>query len=395
MPKDRSAAGLDWLNFFVSNVQTGFGPFIASYLASQAWTQGQIGLALSIGTLTTMMVQVPAGAVVDAVRDKRRMAVLAVAAIAVAALILAGLPERLPVWIAEILHGVASCLLGPVIAVLSMAVAESHGQAFGERLGRNARFASIGSGVAAGMMGAIGYWLSERSVFVLAAVLVVPAFLALHWVRAPEAQVAAKRTNLPLRLALTDKRLVLFAVCCGGFHLANAAMFPLAAVEVTRRLGSVSELVIAACLIVPQVLVAAVSPAVGRAAERWGRRPVLLCGFAAIPVRGLLFAFTTQPEAVVAIQALDGLSGAVFGVMLPLVVADITRRSGRFNLSMGAIGLAIAGAAAASTAVSGFVTDWGGVRLAFVALAGAGFVAFLLLWAAMPETRDVICSPSA
>ena len=395
MPNDRSAAGLDWLNFFVSNVQTGFGPFIASYLASQAWTQGQIGLALSIGTLTTMMVQVPAGAVVDAVRDKRRMAVLAVAAIAVAALILAGLPERLPVWIAEILHGVASCLLGPVIAVLSMAVAESHGQAFGERLGRNARFASIGSGVAAGMMGAIGYWLSERSVFVLAAVLVVPAFLALHWVRAPEAQVAAKRTNLPLRLALTDRRLVLFAVCCGGFHLANAAMFPLAAVEVTRRLGSVSELVIAACLIVPQVLVAAVSPAVGRAAERWGRRPVLLCGFAAIPVRGLLFAFTTQPEAVVAIQALDGLSGAVFGVMLPLVVADITRRSGRFNLSMGAIGLAIAGAAAASTAVSGFVTDWGGVRLAFVALAGAGFVAFLLLWAAMPETRDVICSPSA
>ena len=160
MPRDRSAAGLDWLNFFVSNVQTGFGPFIASYLASQAWTQGQIGLALSIGTLTTMMVQVPAGAVVDAVRDKRRMAVLAVAAIAVAALILAGLPERLPVWIAEILHGVASCLLGPVIAVLSMAVAESHGQAFGERLGRNARFASIGSGVAAGRLGASGYGLS-------------------------------------------------------------------------------------------------------------------------------------------------------------------------------------------------------------------------------------------
>ena len=395
MPRDRSAAGLDWLNFFVSNVQTGFGPFIASYLASQAWTQGQIGLALSIGTLTTMMVQVPAGAVVDAVRDKRGMAVLAVAAIAVAALMLAALPDRLPVWIAEILHGVASCLLGPVIAVLSMAVAKSHGQAFGERLGRNARFASIGSGVAAGMMGAVGYWLSERSVFVLAAILVVPAFLALHWVRAPETQAVAKGANQPLRLALTDKRLVLFAVCCGGFHLANAAMFPLAAVEVTRRLGSVSELVIAACLIVPQILVAAVSPAVGRAAEHWGRRPVLLCGFAAIPVRGLLFALTTQPEAVVAIQALDGLSGAVFGVMLPLVVADITRRSGRFNLSMGAIGLAIAGAAAASNAVSGFVTDWGGARLAFAALASAGFVAFVLLWAAMPETRDAICPPSA
>ncbi len=179
---------------------------------------------------------------------------------------------------------------------------------------------------------------------------------------------------------------MLFAACCAGFHLANAAMFPLAAVEVTRQAGTVGELVIAACLIVPQVLVAAVSPAVGRAAERWGRRRVLLLGFAAVPLRGALFALTAQPEAVVAIQALDGLSGAVFGVMLPLVVADITRGSGRFNVSMGAIGLAIAGAAAASNEVTGLVTDWGGIRAAFAALTVAGIVAFILLWAAMPET---------
>ena len=390
MGKDRSGAGLDWLNFFVANVQTGFGPFIAAYLASQAWTQGQIGLALSIGTLTTMVVQVPAGAVVDATRDKRRMATLAVASIAGAALILAAFPDRLPVWLAEILHGVASCLLGPVIAVLSMGVAEMRGQPFGERLGRNARFASIGSGIAAGMMGAVGYWISERSVFVLAAVLVIPAFAALRLIRpqGPAAAMAAR--ELPLRLALTDRRLMLFALCCAGFHLANAAMFPLAAVQVTRRAGTIGELVIAACLIVPQGLVAAVSPAVGRAAERWGRRRVLLLGFAAVPLRAVLFALTVQPEAVVAIQALDGLSGAVFGVMLPLVVADITRKSGRFNLSMGAIGLAIAGAAAASNELTGLITDWGGVRVAFVALAGVGIVAFVLLWAAMPETGRMV-----
>ncbi len=387
MVRDRSGAGLDWLNFFVANVQTGFGPFIAAYLASEAWTQGQIGLALSIGTLTTMVVQVPAGAVVDAVQDKRRLATLAVAAIACAALVLAAFPDRLPVWIAEVLHGVASCLLGPVIAVLSMGVAQLHGGAFGERLGRNARFASIGSGLAAGLMGAVGYWISERSVFVLAALLVVPAFLALRLIRAKDAEAVEKPPEMKLRAALTDRRLLLFAACCFGFHLSNAAMFPLAAVEVTRRAGTVGELVIAACLIVPQCLVAAVSPAVGRAAERWGRRRVLLWGFAAVPLRGALFALTAQPEAVVAIQALDGLSGAVFGVMLPLVVADITRGSGRFNLSMGAIGLAIAGAAAASNEVTGLITDWGGPRAAFATLAVAGIVAFLLLWAAMPETR--------
>ena len=388
MPRDRSSAGLDWLNFFVANVQTGFGPFIAAYLASQAWTQGQIGLALSIGTLTTMMVQVPAGALVDAVRDKRRLATLAVAAIAGAALMLAAFPDRLPVWLAEVLHGVASCLLGPVIAVMSMAVADARGQAFGERLGRNARFASIGSGVAAGLMGAVGYWVSEQSVFVLAAALVVPAFVALRLIRPGAVHALARQPGVRLGVLLTDRRLLLFAACCAGFHLANAAMFPLAAVEVTRQAGGrTGELVIAACLIGPQLLVAAVSPAVGRAAERWGRRRVLLIGFAAVPLRAGLFALTVQPEAVVAIQALDGVSGAVFGVMLPLVVADITRGSGRFNLAMGAIGLAIAGAAAASTEMAGLLTDWAGRRAAFAALAGAGIAAFLLLWSALPETR--------
>ncbi len=387
MPRDRSSAGLDWLNFFVANVQTGFGPFIAAYLASQAWTQGQIGLALSIGTLTTVVVQMPAGAMVDAIRDKRRLATFAVAAIAGCALVLAAFPERLPVLVAEVMHGVASCLLGPVIAALSLSVAQDKAHPFGERLGRNARFASIGSGIAAGLMGAVGYWVSERSVFILAAVLVVPAFVALRVIRAPDADAVAKQPDVPLRLALMDRRLLFFALACAGFHFANAAMFPLAAVEVTRHAGSIGELVIAACLIVPQALVAAISPTVGRAADRWGRRPVLLWGFAALPLRGLLFAVTNQPEAVVAIQALDGISGAVFGVMLPLVTADIARDSGRFNVSMGFLGLAIAAAAAASNAVAGVVTDQHGSRVAFLVLAAAGIVAFTLLWVAMPETK--------
>jgi MFS family permease len=391
--RDRSGAGLDWLNFFVANVQTGFGPFIAAYLASEAWTQGQIGLALSIGTLTSMAVQVPAGALVDAASNKRRVAFVAVIAIAIAALILAALPVRVPVMAAEVLHGVASCLLGPVIAALSLAVARRQGGLFGERLGRNARFASIGSGCAAGLMGATGYWVSERSVFILAAVLVLPSLLTLQMVREKGVGDRAAKPALPLSAALLDRRLILFALCCAGFHMANAAMFPLAAVRVTRMVGSVGELVIAACLIVPQVLVAALSPLVGHSAERWGRRPVLLLGFAAVPLRGLLFAVATPPFLVVAIQALDGVSGAVFGVMLPLVVADLTGNSGRFNLSMGVVGLAIGGAAALSTLLAGRIADHYGTPAAFLALAAVGILAFAVLWAFMPESRPPEAPP--
>ena len=70
----RSLRALDWLNFFVANVQTGFGPFIASYLASHKWTQGEIGMALSVGTISAMVSQVPGGAAVDALRNKKAAA---------------------------------------------------------------------------------------------------------------------------------------------------------------------------------------------------------------------------------------------------------------------------------------------------------------------------------
>ena len=387
MPHERSARGLDGLSFFVANVQTGFGPFIAAYLAAEKWTQGQIGLALTIGTVTSMVMQVPGGAMVDAVRDKRALALLAICAIAASALMLGAFPQQLPVTLAEILHGIASCLVGPVIAALSVAVAGLQGHALGERLGRNARFASIGSGCAAGLMGAVGYWVSERSVFFLAAALVLPAVIALRWIKVAPGDMMPKQAQESVGGALLDRRLVVFALCCAGFQFANAAMFPIAAVQVTRNTGRLGELVIAACLIVPQALVAALSPLAGRAAERWGRRPVLLVGFAAVPLRAILFALTEAPALIVLIQALDGVSGAVFGVLLPLVVADIARKTGRFNLSMGAVGLAITAAAALSTEVAGVIADRNGTAGAFELLAAAGLATVAIVWLAMPETR--------
>jgi MFS family permease len=388
---DRTALGLDGLNFFMANVQTGFGPFIAAYLASQAWTQGEIGFALSVGTVTFMAAQVPAGALVDAVRNKRTIAGAAVLAIVASALLLALFPARLPVFTAEVLHGLASCVMTPAIAALSLAAAGgAAGHAFGERLGRNARFASIGSGVAAAVMGAVGYWVSERAVFLLAGGLALPAMFTLRLIRAEPASTGPPPEQQKMAGALLDRRLLLFALCCFGFHLANAAMFPFAAVRLTREGGNIGELVIAACLVVPQMLVAVISPWVGRYAQERGRRRILLIGFAAVPLRGALFALLHQPVLIVMAQALDGVSGAVFGVLLPLVVADITRGTGRFNLSMGAVGLAIGAGATASTGLAGVVADRFHSVGAFIMLTGIGIAVVGLLWAAMPETGPAL-----
>ena len=174
----RAGRSLDLLNLFVANIQTGFGPFVAVYLTTQGWTDAAIGFALSLGTLTAMASQLPAGALVDAARSKARVGFFSIAAFCLSALLFAIWPVPLSVYLAEVLHGFSSCTLGPVIAAISLAIAGPG--ALGLRLGRNARFASIGNGVGAALMGACGYYLPEAFVFYLTAALTLPALAVLR-----------------------------------------------------------------------------------------------------------------------------------------------------------------------------------------------------------------------
>jgi MFS family permease len=395
MASTRSLRGLDWVNFFVANVQTGFGPFIAVYLTSQAWTQEQIGFALSVGTVTAMLSQVPAGALVDAIDNKRAAAVSAILAVTCSALLFAIWPVRLLVFIAEVLHGFASCMLSPAIAAISLVLVGR--AALGERLGRNASYASIGNGVAAAVMGACGTYVSDRSVFWLTAALAAPGLLALQTIGHEDVMSQRHREAherdpgatawAEIRRLLLDRRLLVFAACCVLFHLSNAAMLPLAGTRITRQVGSGANLVIAACIVVPQLIVAVLSPFAGRLAGTLGRKPLLIAGFAALPLRGLLFALVANPYGIVAVQALDGVSGTVFGLMLPLIAADVTRGTNRFNLCMGMLGIAVGIGATVSTSVAGVVAERYGGNSAFLALGAAGLLSVLLVAFAMPETR--------
>jgi len=399
-PAARREIGLDWLNFFVANVQTGFGPFIAVYLTEQEWTQVDIGVALSVGTFAAMASQVPAGVLVDAMPNKRFAALSAVVAITVSALLFAVWPERLSVFIAEVAHGFASCMLTPALAAISLVLV---GRArLGNRLGRNARYASIGNGLAAAVMGACGTYVSSRAVFLLTAALTIPGLLALRAIGparaadAPDAidrAVAQKRGASDLGRLFTDWRLLVFAGVCLLFHMSNAGMLPLAGSIVTEQVGQGANLVIAACIVVPQAVVALLSPWVGRSADHWGRRPLLMLGFAALPVRGVLLAVTANPWLLIVVQSLDGVSAAAFGVLLPLVAADLTRGTNRFNLCLGLLGVAIGAGATISTTLAGTVSEQFGNPAAFLALAGSGMLSVLLVLVAMPETRPRLEPP--
>jgi MFS family permease len=389
MASKRSMAGLDWVNFFAAAVQTGFGPFIAVFLTLHHWTGLAIGGVLSLGTIVAMASQIPAGVLVDYMPAKRVAGAIGLIAIAISALLFVMAPTQSGVSLAEILHGFASCMVNPAIAAMSLAlVARS---ALGERLGRNVRFASLGNGVAAAILGVAGFYFTGASVFFITALLVVPTLVALFAIEPVQTNHGgAARALLPswhdLRALLLDRRLLAFMLCLAFFQMSDAAMLPYVGRKLAGEAGALANPLIAAALVLPQIVVAILSPGVGRAADVRGRRAVLLFGFAAEPVRGLLFAVINQPLPLVVVQGLDGIGAAVVGVLLPLIAADIARDRGHFNLTMGAIGVAVGAGAAASTAMAGLIDDYIGNNAALLALAGIGLVATFTVWAVMPES---------
>jgi MFS family permease len=142
--------------------------------------------------------------------------------------------------------------------------------------------------------------------------------------------------------------------------------------------------------VVPQLVVAALSPWVGRQAQERGRRWIFLIGFAALPIRAAAVAVVSDPYLLVALQVLDGLSGAVMGVLTALIVADLTRNTGHFNAALGAIGTATGLGATLSPALAGIIADHAGATAAFLSLAMIALIGLILTWLFLPETKPTL-----
>jgi MFS family permease len=197
----------------------------------------------------------------------------------------------------------------------------------------------------------------------------------------------AQRPPTDVRHLLRNRPLLILAGCVMLFHLANAAMLPLVGSILTTRSSDWATILIAACIVAPQIVVAIFSPWVGRQAGVWGRRPLLLIAFAVLPIRGLLFALVADPYLLVVAQLLDGISGAVLAVMVTLIIADLTRGTGHFNLGQGIVGTAMGVGASLSTTLAGYLSDNFGNAVAFSGLAAIAAAGLAAVWALMKETR--------
>jgi MFS family permease len=320
-----SQRGLDWFTFFVADIQTGFGPYLAVYLTTQRWNQADIGLLLAFGRIVGLLSQIPGGWLVDRAASKRRAAAVGVIGVGVSALLIAVLPTYAAMMGATLLHVASSAVLGPAIAAISLGLV-GHA-AIGPRLGRNTRFAAIGNGLAAAAMGAVGYFISPQAVFFATAVLAFPTVWALTRIRDSEIDPVRADGGLDVTQArgaassvldlLRKRTLAVFALCIFLFQAANAAMLPLVGSELTLRSAQWASALIAACIVVPQLVTAAIAPGVGRLAASLGRRPLLLAGFAVLPVRAILLTLYREPGAIILVQALMGCAGLCWACWCP------------------------------------------------------------------------------
>jgi predicted MFS family arabinose efflux permease len=399
-PPLKTWLGLNAFNLFMAGVQTGFGPFLPVYLGRAGWSQEAVGFTLSLGAIASVVAQVPAGFLVDHVRQKRVLCAVCLSALGIGALFVAFWPSLVSVWGAQVLHSFAAAVLTPGIAAMTLSLS-GHG-GFGERLGNNSRYASLGNAAAAALLGVVAYQLSDRAVFFVTAALTVPAFVALWTIRPDHVD---PRTDHPALLPHHERparpwhvffelHLHSFAICVTLFTLTNAAMLPIALNNLARH-SKAAGLATTGSIIALQAVVVLFAPWLGRAAQRWGRKPLLLVGFLALPLRGLLLATLPGPGFLIVIELLDGLSAAVIGVMIPLTAADLTRKTGYLNMAIGSFGLAASLGATFSTSLAGLIASRFGLTAAFLALSATGGVAFLAVLLLMPETRPHRLRPKA
>jgi len=395
--KKASIRALEATNFFLADVQTGLGPFLAAYLAGAGWEPGRVGMALTIGGIVTVVLQAPAGAVVDQLRSKRLILVLASAVLAVGAVLLSITAAPWTVYTSQVLIGGAGPFLGPTLAAVTMGIV---GVTFFDRqFGKNQSFNSAGNVACALLIAGISHFFGNRAIFITAAVLTIPTVLAIRAIKSKDIdydlarggaieaegkEVAARASGM--KTLLGDRTLLVFLACAFLFHFANAAMLPQLGEMLSHGSRASAAPFMSACIIVTQVAIMCFAPAIGRFANLHGRKPLLMVGFGVLPIRALLYTLTHNSGSLIAIQILDGVANAVFVVVSILVVADRTRGTGRFNLGQGSLATAVGVGAALSNTFGGQLIQHFSYRISFLSLGAIAALAFVLLWIAIPET---------
>jgi MFS family permease len=386
---------LDILNFFLADVRGGLGAFVSVFLLTQAhWTAGEIGAVLTISGLIGITAHTPIGALIDMTRSKRAMLVMGVMVLAVCAVAIERTPIGPVVLSADIAMAVLGAVFAPTIAAISLGVVGP--KRFPGRVARNVAFDRLGNVFMAALVGVVGWYFSQHAIFYLVpffaflsafVVLSIPAHAIDHDVARGFTAATAKRLPEDWRTMLRERKpLLLLALSVAAFHFAGATMLPLAGQKLALEHPGFETLLLSACILVAQLGMIPMALLVGARADRWGRKPLFVIACAALVARGFIFCQFDSALVLVGAQVLDGISGGILDILVPLMLADIMRGSGRYSVSRGVVGTVQGVGGSLSNVAGGTLVVVGGYNFAFAALALAAACALCLVIVRMPET---------
>jgi MFS family permease len=391
---------LDALNFFLADVRDGLGPYLAIYLLTvQKWDEASIGVVMSVAAVAGIVAQTPAGAMIDKTTAKRAAVIVAAVIVTLGSIVLPLYPSFLFVATTQALTGVAAAVFAPALAAITLGIVGP--KAFARRIGRNEAFNHAGNATAATLAGITAYFFGPIAVFWLMAAMAVASIFATlavpasaidhHVARGLDESTRGDKPDADqpsgFQVLLTCRPLLVFAASVVMFHFANAAMLPLVGQKlalVNRELGTS---LMSVCIVAAQLVMVPVAMIVGRKADVWGRKPIFAVALAVLTWRGMLYPLSDNPYWLVGVQTLDGVGAGIFGALFPLVVADLTRGTGHFNVSQGAIATAAGLGGALSTAAAGLIVVYAGYGAAFLALAGISGLGLVVFLTMMPETK--------
>jgi len=391
---------LDAVNFLLADVRGALGPYLNVFLVTQQhWSQSEVGLVTTIGGLLGLAVQTPIGAAIDETRAKRGAIVLALAVLAAGAIVIFAWPIFWPVAIANTLMAMVGDVFGPAVAALTLGLYAR--KELARRMGRNSAYDHAGNVAIAVAAGVLGYAFSQRAVFLLVPVFTVLAALAVLSI--PAAAINHDRArDLPgepdaagtfasaagYGILFQSRKLGIFGACVMLFHLGNAALLPLVGQKLAAAYPQEATAMMSACIVAAQLVMLPIALLVGRTADTWGRKPLFLAGFAILPIRAVLYTLSDHSFWLIGVQVLDGVGAGIFGALTPLVIADIMRGTGRYNLAQGAIATLQGIGASLSGLAAGVIVDHFGYSAAFLSAGGAALVALVVFALWMPETAD-------
>jgi len=408
MPKVKVA--LEALNFFMADMQAGIGPFLGVFLLAHGWESGWIGTVMTIGGVAGMIMTTPAGALIDATKNKRAFVIIpGIFTVAASAIIL----YSQTFWVvaaSQIATAIAGAAIVPAVTGITLGIVKQVG--FNRQNGRNQAFNHGGNMVGAGLSGFLGWKFGFPAVFVLAAIFGVLSIISVLMIprktiddRAARGMAGTGQEKVGgWRVLIECKPLLILAASLAMFHLGNGAMLPLYGLAVVSGQQGNGAAFVAMTIVVAQAVMIVASVVAMRMAEKKGYWLVLLVSFSALPIRGVIAASVIESWGVFPVQALDGIGAGLQSVAILGLVARILDGTGRVNVGQGAVMTVQGIGASLSPAIGGWIAQKLGYPAAFLILSSfaLGSIAVWLGFAGMlkaacagkPEHRQAAPVPA-